>query len=182
LGIHPFDQPDVQLAKDLARKAMESKGKERARSDDMLSLARKGDLSRRLAALVKKSQPGDYIAIQAYLAPAPGTAAGLERLRIGLRDRLQVATTVGFGPRFLHSTGQLHKGGPGSGVFLQLVDQIAEDLMVPEKDYTFGTLIRAQAEGDYQALKARGRRVLRINLGENAAAGLAQLTTLLNVA
>ena len=85
------------------------------------------------------------------------------------------ATTLGFGPRFLHSTGQLHKGGPNTGVFLQIVDEPSEPLPVPETNYSFAQLIRAQAEGDHQALKQRGRRVLRIQLGPDTAAGLRQL-------
>jgi transaldolase/glucose-6-phosphate isomerase len=86
---------------------------------------------------------------------------------------------VGYGPRFLHSTGQLHKGGPDTGLFIQFTDQIVNDLNVPEKGYTFGTLIQAQAEGDYQALESRSRRILRINLGEDAAAGLAAVAATL---
>jgi transaldolase/glucose-6-phosphate isomerase len=89
---------------------------------------------------------------------------------------------VGYGPRFLHSTGQLHKGGPDTGIFIQLTDQIVNDLIVPEKEYTFGKLIRAQAEGDYQALKNRGRRVLRINLGDNVESGLGELAAILDAA
>jgi transaldolase/glucose-6-phosphate isomerase len=92
-----------------------------------------------------------------------------------VRDQLHLATTVGYGPRFLHSTGQLHKGGPNTGFFLQLIDEPKDDLPVPEADYTFGTLIRAQALGDYRALRQRDRRVLRVMLGHDVQGALAQL-------
>jgi hypothetical protein len=111
--------------------------------------------------------PGDYIAIQAYLDRTPETAAALQLDRLALRDAHRAATTVGFGPRFLHSTGQLHKGGPPTGVFLQVTDESREvDLPIPGKPYTFGTLIDAQALGDLQALRARRRRVARVTFEE----------------
>jgi transaldolase/glucose-6-phosphate isomerase len=117
-------------------------------------------------------RPGDYVAVQAYLAPRAEITKTLQRLRERLRDRLRVTTTLGYGPRFLHSTGQLHKGGPASGVFLQFVDDPATDLAVPETDYAFGQLIRAQALGDLRALRQRGRRVLRVHLGSDVATGV----------
>jgi transaldolase/glucose-6-phosphate isomerase len=104
----------------------------------------------------------------------------LQRLRRILGDRLRIATTVGYGPRFLHSTGQLHKGGPDTGLFLQLVDEPSMDLPIPETDATFGRLIGAQALGDFAALRQRGRRALRVTLGEDTAAGLAQLADILD--
>jgi transaldolase / glucose-6-phosphate isomerase len=174
-GIHPFDQPDVQLAKDLARKAMESTTDGQENSGPILSISRKSELKTGIEQLLKKCGPGTYVAFQAYLSPDETIAAGIEFWRNRIRDQFRVASTVGFGPRFLHSTGQLHKGGPDTGLFVQLVDTPPEDLVVPEKGYTFGRLIRAQAEGDYQALQSRGRRVIRIHLGENAAQGLAEL-------
>jgi transaldolase / glucose-6-phosphate isomerase len=181
LRINPFDQPDVQLAKDLARKAMESapgKGKD---SEDVISLSENSQLSQALRQWIESIQPGDYIALQAYLPQTLQIKNGLESLRNFLRDRLHVATTVGYGPRFLHSTGQLHKGGPNKGVFIQFTDRPVDDLAVPEKGYSFGALIRAQAEGDYQALKQRNRRIIRINLGTQAAEGLAEVKKLLEL-
>ena len=165
LGIHPFNQPDVQLAKRLAREAMA----QAADSSDARPTGREPsgddvDLSA-MATWLAEATAGDYAGIQAYLAPSAGTTKILQEIRMALRDRLGLATTLGYGPRFLHSTGQLHKGGPDNGLFLQLVDTPAEDLAVPETDYTFGTLIEAQAQGDYQALSQRGRRVLRLHLG-----------------
>jgi transaldolase/glucose-6-phosphate isomerase len=113
---------------------------------------------------------------------APGDAVwdGLQALRLRLRDRLRVATTVGYGPRYLHSTGQLHKGGPNTGLFLQLLGHDPQDLAIPERPYSFGVLKRAQARGDLTALRAHERRAVRVCLGDDVAAGLATLAELLN--
>jgi transaldolase/glucose-6-phosphate isomerase len=119
------------------------------------------------------AKAGDYLGLHAYLPPRPETTAALNGLQAGLHARTRLAVTVGYGPRFLHSTGQLHKGGTDRCRFLQIVDQPTEDLAVPETSYTFGTLIGAQAEGDRQALEQRGRTVLRVQLGHDDAKGLA---------
>jgi hypothetical protein len=100
----------------------------------------------------------------AYLAPTEQAEAALERARTGVRNATRAATTVGFGPRFLHSTGQYHKGGPDTGRFIQLVDRPATDLDVPGREYSFATLVAAQAAGDAEALEAKGRRLVRIGL------------------
>ena len=163
LAINPFDQPDVQSAKDATARALAAPTAEGVPNDGL------GEL----AALLKE---GDYIAIQAHLAGTPANDAALAELRLRLRDRYRLATTVGYGPRFLHSTGQLHKGGPNSGVFIQLVGDNRADLTIPGQPYKFGRLKRAQADGDLEALRSRGRRVLRLRLGtdaESAIAGLA---------
>ncbi|MGH7832344.1 MAG: hypothetical protein ACREQK_01765, partial [Candidatus Binatia bacterium] len=170
LGINLFDQPDVQLAKDLARQAMEMQGAGKqepgaAASSDESPAALSSQLFSALRA-------GDYLSIQAYLPPVPEIAGLLQEIRMAVRERLRVATTLGFGPRFLHSTGQLHKGGPNSGVFLQLRDEPADDLPVPESRYTFRQLITAQAAGDEAALRQRGRRVQALNLGTRPKQGL----------
>jgi transaldolase/glucose-6-phosphate isomerase len=171
LGVHPFNQPDVQLAKDLARRAMERPG--RADSPDEIVPVDSGQqLGAALRELLAAAGPGRYVALQAFVAPSGEATAALRRIRAILRDRLRVATTSGYGPRFLHSTGQLHKGGPDTGLFLQLVDEPAQDLRVPETGYTFGQLLRAQADGDAGALRQRGRRLVRIHLGRDAVAGL----------
>jgi transaldolase/glucose-6-phosphate isomerase len=169
LGIHPFSQPDVQAAKDLARKAIGEKAEPGA---DAVSAASGADVEKALGQLLKEAKPKDYLGIQAYLPSEAETDGKLHAVRTALRDRHKIATTVGYGPRFLHSTGQLHKGGPNTGLFIQLVDTPAGDLAVPEADYTLGDLISAQALGDYQALKKQGRRVVRISLGKDVAAGL----------
>jgi transaldolase/glucose-6-phosphate isomerase len=188
LGIHPFNQPDVQLAKDLAQQAMArgpapESGPARATPStvaaDDVSVTDPTTLASALDAWLATVRPGDYVGLHAYLAPSAATDAGLQRIRAVLRDHLRVATSVGYGPRFLHSTGQLHKGGPATGVFLQIVDEPEDDLAVPETDYTFGRLIAAQSQGDLQALRQRGRRVLRIRLGRDVADGLARLARVL---
>jgi len=175
LGIHPFNQPDVELAKDLARQEMKKAGGGAEASTGDVSAANAGQLKQAVAGLLGQARPGDYFAIQAYLHPTPDTFFELERIRTTVCSRLRIATTLGYGPRFLHSTGQLHKGGPNTGLFLQLVDEPAAAVPVPETDYTFAQLIRAQAAGDYHALAQRGRRVLRVNAGAEAVRGIQAL-------
>jgi transaldolase/glucose-6-phosphate isomerase len=171
LGIHPFNQPDVQIAKDLARRAMESGTEAHGDKDAALPVASE-QLAGTLEGLLASAAPGDYFAIQAYLARDTATEQTLQRIRHRVRDRTGLATTLGFGPRFLHSTGQLHKGGPAAGIFVQLIDSPCEDIGIPETPNTFGDLIRAQATGDYQALLERNRRVVRVNLGSDVSRGL----------
>ena len=176
LGINPYDQPDVEFAKELARQAMaHPSGAVGADVIETVPIHDTGELSRRLQAWMQMLRPGDYVAVQAYLAPTPEVAAALGEIRRELLERLRVATTLGIGPRFLHSTGQLHKGGPNTGLFLQIVDTPEKDLEVPGMDYTFGQIIRAQAIGDYQALVQKHRRVLRVDLGSDVPAGLRRL-------
>ncbi len=178
LGIHPFNQPDVQLAKELARQAMgqaKAKAKKSHNGEKPISAARRKPLAQALQSWLAAVGPGDYIALQAYLAPAAEVTTALQKIRQALGSRLKAPTTLGYGPRFLHSTGQLHKGGPNTGLFLQLVDNPKQDLAVPETEYTFGALIQAQALGDFMALKQRGRRVLRVNLGSDVEGGLKRL-------
>jgi glucose-6-phosphate isomerase len=152
LGINPFDQPNVAEAKQATQAILDQGLGEDPGFDD-------------LGALLKEIHPRDYVAIQAFLEPSPETSARLDRVRREIRDRYHVATTVGFGPRYLHSTGQLHKGGPPTGVFIQVVDGYREDdLAIPGAPYTFGTLVDAQALGDLRALRKRGRRVARVKI------------------
>ncbi len=176
LGIDPYDQPDVELAKELARQAMastaaegEPSGAETVRTDEPRALAAA------VGAWLASCRPRDYVAVHAYLAPSVATSSALDAARRALLERLNVATTVGYGPRFLHSTGQLHKGGPNKGLFLQLVDAPRQDLDVPGAGYTFGELIRAQSLGDYRALRQKQRRVLRVDLGSDPLGGLGRL-------
>jgi transaldolase/glucose-6-phosphate isomerase len=152
LSINPFDQPNVAEAKGATKEILEGGPAAEPANDDPEEL---------LASL----RPGDYVAIQAYLAPAPDLTEELRRMRLSIRDRHRVATTVGFGPRFLHSTGQLHKGGPPTGAFIQVVEERRDvDLPIPGAPYTFGALIDAQALGDLRSLRQRGRRVARVTL------------------
>lgn len=175
LEINPFNQPDVQLAKDLAKQAMGKQGgghsAAKVRKDEV-STADREALQQSWSSWLAKKKPRDYVSVQAYLNPSPAHAVKLQRICASLRDRLGAAVTLGFGPRFLHSTGQLHKGGPNSVLILQVVDQPTDNLDVPETNYTFDALIQAQALGDFTALKQRRRRALRVNLGREPEAGL----------
>jgi hypothetical protein len=125
-----------------------------------------------LRAHFDQTQPGDYLAIQAYLTPTRDAGERLKEIRLLLRDRLRVATTVAYGPRYLHSTGQLHKGGKPNGIFLQLTGDDPEEIVIPDAGYGFGTLKTAQALGDLQALSEAGRRVARVHLKGTQAAAL----------
>ena len=177
LGINPFDQPDVQLAKDLAREAMAGGGS----SQDSGRIISIDDAYLETAAVewLSSAASGDYIGVHAYLAPNDTVSEGIRNLRSTLGGKAYVATTAGYGPRFLHSTGQLHKGGANNGLFLQIVDEAtANDVAVPETDYSFGQLITAQSAGDAGALIQRGRRLLRVSLGADTRAGLERLTSL----
>lgn len=168
LGVSPFDQPDVQAAKDMTNSVLtefESSGAlpdapDTIPAPDLLSLVR----------------PGDYVAIMAYAYQTPELDAAVERLRRALLNRYGVATTMGYGPRFLHSTGQLHKGGPPSGLFLQLVEETRADVEIPGRPFSFGVLASAQALGDLRALQAEDRRVARLDSSEGCAAAAAALT------
>jgi len=178
LGIHPFNQPDVQLAKDLTQSAME-KGKKATETVkepfDGVSIREEKACATAIKGLFSKATPGDYVAVQAYLPPTPEITLALQNVRNALLKRTRLATTLGFGPRFLHSTGQLHKGGPNTVLAIQVVDEPEQDIPVPETDYTFTALIEAQSMGDYRALQQRERRVLRITLGQNVLEGLQKL-------
>ncbi len=156
LGVHPFNQPDVQLAKKLAQQAVS--GQVGAEPPPVSAVA-DADLASWLGS------PAGYCSVQAFLAPRSATDERLERLRRALGRGSGLAATAGYGPRFLHSTGQLHKGGPPDGRFLQLVDRPARDIEIPGTGLSFGRLLRAQADGDAAALAQRGRRLLRIDLG-----------------
>jgi glucose-6-phosphate isomerase len=153
LGINPFDQPDVQSAKDRTAEVLTG-----------------GDIPKEplgnVGEMLGSVQPGDHVAIQAFVDPGGQTAGRLPKARTRIRDRLRVATTLGFGPRYLHSTGQYHKGGPNTGVFLQVFEEPEEDRSVPGEDLTFGRLIAAQASGDLAALRERGRRAARVPVEE----------------
>jgi transaldolase/glucose-6-phosphate isomerase len=175
LGIHPFNQPDVEFAKVLAKQAMNEAGAAGAAGAEAktVDVSDAAALAAGLADLL--SGTGGYVGIHAYLAPGGLLSEALHALQGEVRDRTRLATTFGYGPRFLHSTGQLHKGGPAGSRFLQLLDHPHQDLPVPETDYTFAKLIRAQAAGDRKALEQRGRKVLTVDLGKDAAAGVAAL-------
>ena len=157
LGVNAFDQPDVEEAKRLARQELEPDGPAGAQDAVPLPTLTPAELRRR-------ARPGDYFALLAYLPPFPEVAARLRAVRAAWGRALGCATTLGFGPRYLHSTGQLHKGGPNTGLFLVVTADDADDAEIPELGRTFGALKRAQARGDIRALLARGRRLAQVHL------------------
>ncbi|HEX4628061.1 MAG TPA: hypothetical protein VH137_04655 [Gemmatimonadales bacterium] len=161
LGVDAFDQPDVDEAKALARAEL-AQTQGHASASTPPSLPPLPTLAP--AALKRAARPGDYLAILAYMPPTPGVAAGLEAVRAAWARDLGCASTLGFGPRYLHSTGQLHKGGPNTGLFLVVTVDDAEDAEIPTMGTTFGRLKQAQARGDIRALLARGRRVAHVHL------------------
>jgi transaldolase/glucose-6-phosphate isomerase len=198
LGINPFDQPNVQESKD-ATKALLEKHQREGKLDEQEPSATDGELSiftgtgsipsaapgsatDELRAHLGKIRPGDYMALLAYIEETPETETLLQTIRASLRDAIGCATTVGFGPRFLHSTGQLHKGGPDSGVFIQITAPDKIDFPVPGESYTFSILKDAQALGDFQSLLSHGRRAIRVDLGSDVLAGLQRLQKLIEQA
>ena len=163
LGINPFDQPDVQGAKDITTELI---------ADYMASGAAPSAAPRlesvsSLWGLLRKAEPGDYLAITAYLEQTDELDAALDDLRWYVGERWGVATTLGYGPRYLHSTGQIHKGGPNTGLHMQLTVRRDSDVAIPGEPFTFGVLADAQAKGDLDALAAQGRRVARAALWED---------------
>jgi glucose-6-phosphate isomerase len=171
LGINPFDQPNVQEAKDATKELLA----EFSKNGRLPDLAPETSMEEAVAAQLATVKPGDYIAFLNYVEETPEFDQHLQKIRTHLRDTTGCATTVGYGPRFLHSTGQLHKGGPDTGVFFQLDAKDHTDFPVPGEAYSFSILKSAQALGDFRALKARGRRVVRIDLGDDLSSGLNRL-------
>ena len=195
LGIHPFDQPDVESAKQQSRQMMSAYMESGSLPEPRPSLeadgvkvhldapngARPSSPADALAAFLTQAGVGDYLSIQAYLQPCAAMEKRLRTMQGRLRERTKLATTLGFGPRFLHSTGQLHKGDGANGLFIQLTDRPSTDVDIPDEpgssrsSLPFGILIQAQSLGDRQALLNAGRRVLRIDLGENSQTQLERL-------
>jgi transaldolase / glucose-6-phosphate isomerase len=200
MGINPFDQPDVEASKIATRKLtseFEATGtlspEAPALADDGMTFftdEKNADALRRAAsdptatawlkAHLGRIGQGDYFVVLAYIAMNKAHEARLQNIRMQVRDALGVATCLGFGPRFLHSTGQAYKGGPSSGVFLQVTSDDAVDLPVPGARYSFGVVKAAQARGDFQVLVERGRRALRVHLGADVEAGLTRLEQLVS--
>jgi glucose-6-phosphate isomerase len=191
LKVNPFDQPDVEESKIVTRRLAAEYEKTGKLADEAPvaqgpGLAVFADQSNRrllgvqtsvasyVKALLAQLREGDYFALQAFIEMNDEHRHALDAMRMLVRDHRKVATTVGFGPRFLHSTGQVHKGGPNSGVFLQITCEEGEDLPVPGQRYSFGTIKLAQARGDFEVLAARGRRLLRVHL-KNVDSGLRTL-------
>jgi len=165
LKINAFDQPNVQESKDNTRKVLaEYLAKKRLPAAETTPVDASGP---ELKALLGKLKAGrSYFAIMSYTARTTTSERSLAKIRTAVRNSHKVATTSGYGPRFLHSTGQLHKGGPPTGLFLQVVDETGDELAIPGQKFGFGRLIRAQAQGDYTSLLERGRRIVRVRLEE----------------
>jgi transaldolase/glucose-6-phosphate isomerase len=195
LGINPFDQPNVQESKDATKELLEAFGREGKLQEQSILVAdggltayadsevagrpRPSTVGDALKTLLAAVKPGDYVALLDYFEETPEHERLLAELRATLRDATRCAVTTGYGPRFLHSTGQLHKGGPDTGVFIQLTADDRNDLPVPGQPYTFSTLKQAQALGDFRSLAARGRRAVRVHLGADVAAGLRRVRELI---
>jgi transaldolase/glucose-6-phosphate isomerase len=195
LGINPFDQPDVEASKVKTRELtdayeqcgalpsesplFEEDGIKLFADEANANFLKQGGsgttLVNSLRAHLSRAHDGDYCALLAYVARNEQHRNMLQEIRTLIRDRSRVATCLGFGPRFLHSTGQLYKGGPNSGVFLQITSDHLADLPVPGRKYSFGAVVAAQARGDLAVLNERGRRALRVHLGTDVKAGLARL-------
>ena len=161
IGVTPFDQPNVQAAKDATDSVLETVKQTGALPESSETQS--------FIEIMESLAPGDYVAIMTYVTQAPELDLALDGLRTAIVERYGVATTLGYGPRFLHSTGQLHKGGPNSGVFVQLTSDHTPDTQVPGMTLTFGVLVDAQALGDLLALQAAKRRTVRIDAGDSAA-------------
>ena len=189
IGVNPFDQPNVQESKDNTKRLLQeykaagklpegdpifTEGSVRLYGDAAAAEALRGatTLAGALRAHLARIRPRDYVALTAYLQGTSGVAGALDAVRVHIRDRFRVATTVGYGPRFLHSTGQLHKGGGDGGLFLQFTADDPVDLPIPGEPYTFGVMKAAQALGDLQSLQARKRRAVRIHIAGDIADGL----------
>jgi transaldolase/glucose-6-phosphate isomerase len=193
LGINPFDQPDIESAKAAARKHTAEFEKTGAlapetplREGDGLAVfadagnagalaAGSATVAGALKAHFGRTRPGDYVALLAFIEMSPAHETELQAIRTLIRDGLKVATTLAFGPRYLHTTGQAHKGGTNAGVFVQITADDAIDVPVPGHKYTFGVVKAAQARGDRQVLAERGRRVVRVHLGRDLTGGLGAL-------
>ena len=155
LEINPFDQPDVQAAKDKTREVLGAGEEPNVEPEGSIDT------------LLAQAQEGDYVCVQAFVEPNEANDRRLADLVSSLRSRSGLVVTHGYGPRYLHSTGQLHKGGPNTGLFLQVVDDPGDELAIPNEPFGFRRLIRAQAAGDYASLQERGRRVARIHIEES---------------
>jgi glucose-6-phosphate isomerase/transaldolase/glucose-6-phosphate isomerase len=174
LGIHPFDQPNVQESKDNTARVLDT-----IQATGRLPKQTTATAAQAAAQLKRQCRPGAYVALLAYTTPSFRMEQAIRSLRRALVSHHHVTTTAGYGPRYLHSTGQLHKGGPKSGVFLQLVDRMIPDLGIPGKPFSFRTLAQAQAAGDIQALKAHDQQGIVLPLGKNPIATIQTLTKFL---
>jgi transaldolase/glucose-6-phosphate isomerase len=198
IGINPFDQPDVEASKEKTRALMQEYEKSHrlpeqapifrengvalyADPRNASELGRHNTLSGYLKSHFERAHAGDYVALLAYIERDESHTKALTGIRVQVRDHTRAATCLGFGPRFQHSTGQAYKGGPNSGVFLQITCGDPDDIEVPGHSYSFGVVKAAQASGDFDVLVERGRRALRVHL-KNVDSGLTELTRAVDAA
>jgi glucose-6-phosphate isomerase len=193
LGINPFDQPNVQESKDKTKALLDQYARDGRlpeqnplASDGQLKVYGGGEGNAKVSTLealrvhCAKIKAGDYVALLAYVEETPEIEAEMQTIRRQMRNTTRCATTTGYGPRYLHSTGQLHKGGPDSGVFIQITAPDKIDFPVPGESYTFSVLKDAQALGDFQSLLSHGRRAIRVDLGSDVPAGMQRLRELID--
>jgi transaldolase/glucose-6-phosphate isomerase len=196
LAIDPFDQPNVQESKDNTKRVLAEYVKEGALAQQKLIVAEEslrvyGDTETRdalrrggsslqeiIRAHIERTRPGDYFAFLQYIEDLHNYDLLIQQMRVAIRDERRVATTSGYGPRFLHSAGQLHKGGPDTGIFLQITSDDINDIEIPGEKFTFGVLKQAQAIGDFESLANRHRRIIRVDLGRDVEKGLRRLLSL----
>jgi hypothetical protein len=164
LRINPFNKPNITVSREITEKILSAFEQDGCVPEGEYIAADNPELHGMLDAFLGETPAGAYIGINAFINPTPQARDALDRLRGAWRDRFRVATTLGFGPRYLHSTGQMHKGGPPVGRFVQITMDDAEDMSIPGASYSFGILKSAQALGDYEALKQKGRPIIRIHL------------------
>ncbi len=183
LGIDPFDQPNVEEAKQLTRDVLARAERGEPMTSSVPALRPDDDdLVARLREHLARRRPNAYLCLQAFISPTAARDEAMARIRARLRDATRNATTAGYGPRFLHSTGQLHKGGPPTGWFIQLTADHPNDRPIPDWPYTFGQLLDAQADGDHAAIAAHDLPILRVHLGADPEAGLAALERAIDAA
>ena len=168
LGINPFDQPNVQESKDITGKLLAAYIKDGKIPDTEKLDPQDVSFPGEIGAFLEKARSNDYVSFNAFIHPSETACKCLHEARSIIQQRFKVATTLGFGPRYLHSTGQIHKGGPDTGLFIVITTDESEDIQVPGESYTFGVLKQAQSIGDFQALKNKGRRVIRVHLGDES--------------
>jgi len=199
MGINPFDQPNVQESKDNTKLLLEDFKRDGHLPEQTLAVEGRGlkvycdeetiqelgknkTVEKFIAAHLKRAKPGDYVAMLDYIQETGEHEELIQAIRAQLRDALRVATTTGYGPRFLHSTGQLHKGGDDSGVFIQITVDDVQDAPLVGEPFTFSVLKQAQALGDFQSLASRDRRAIRVHLGADVTAGLKSLLEIVRTA
>jgi hypothetical protein len=176
IGVNPFDEPNVTESKQNTKRLLDEFEHSGVFASELTSKSPNGAISKHM----RTAKNGDYLSVQAYLPYLPEVATALEKMRLVLREKAAVPVTVGYGPRFLHSTGQLHKGGANNVVAVQLTYDPPDEALIPGEPFSFATLIRAQALGDFESLVSHERRVIRLHLSEDLQAGFRKILKVLS--